>query len=259
MAGRVALVTGSTSGIGLGIARALASKGHSILLTGFGSEDVIQKHKEDFQRDFGMSVSHFDGDFSRPDEVDGLCREIRKSHPGGIDILVNNAGFQYVSPVDEFPLETWTSMMSVMLTAPFMLIKEFSPDMKSKGWGRIINISSTHGHVASVNKSAYVTAKHGILGLTKVVALEFARTGVTCNAVCPGYVSTELFVKQAEELVAKHKISFQEAKEVLLEKHPTRECATEEQIGEAVNFVCSSACDNMTGSSLVIDGGWTAV
>ncbi|XP_072175126.1 D-beta-hydroxybutyrate dehydrogenase-like [Diadema setosum] len=248
MVGRVTLVTGSTSGIGLGIARALASKGDSILLTGFGSEDG-----------FGMSVNHFRGDFSRPDESRWVVPGNQKDPSRGIDILVNNAGFQYVSPINEFPLETWTSMMSVMLTAPFLLIKEFSQDMKTKGWGRIVNMSSTHGHVASVNKSAYVTAKHGILGLTKVVALEFARTGITCNAISPGCVSTGLFLQQAEELAAKHGIYFQDGKEILLEKHPNKACATEEQIGEAVNFICSPACDNMTGSALIIDGGWTAV
>ncbi|XP_030843377.1 uncharacterized protein LOC105445159 [Strongylocentrotus purpuratus] len=303
---QVALITGSTSGIGLGIARALASKGRSILITGFGNDQLIHKHKTEIERyclhkcsstifNYNVPVTYIGGDLSREDDVIGICNQVRSHYPGGVDILVNNAertqtdnvhgfrilnsfnffhsaiceysllllfffqGFQFISPVEDFPLDKWNSMISVMLTAPFLLTQNLLPGMRTKGWGRIINISSVHGHVASINKSAYVTAKHGIQGLTKVVALETARSGVTCNAICPGWVSTELFEKQVDEISEQRGISWQDAKEVLLEKHPSKECTTMEQVGEAVNFICSSACDNMTGSSLVLDGGWTAV
>ncbi|XP_041480194.1 D-beta-hydroxybutyrate dehydrogenase-like [Lytechinus variegatus] len=256
---KVALITGSTSGIGLGIARALASKGRSIILTGFGSEELIEKHRTEIESTYNVPATYLSGDLSRDDDVIGLCNKIHSQHPGGVDILVNNAGFQYVSRVEEFPLDKWNNMISVMLTAPFLLTQNLLPGMRTKGWGRIINISSVHGHVASLNKIAYVTAKHGIQGFTKVVALETARSGVTCNALCPGWVQTELFEKQVDEISEQRGISWQDAKEVLLEKHPSKECTTMEQVGEAVNFICSSACDNMTGSSMVLDGGWTAV
>nr|XP_054768122.1 D-beta-hydroxybutyrate dehydrogenase-like [Lytechinus pictus] len=256
---KVALITGSTSGIGLGIARALASKGRSILLTGFGSEELIEKHRTEIESTYNVPTTYLAGDLSRDDDVIGICKKIHSHYPGGVDILVNNAGFQYVSRVEEFPLDKWTNMISVMLTAPFLLTQNLLPGMRTKGWGRIINISSVHGHVASLNKAAYVTAKHGIQGFTKVVALETARSGVTCNALCPGWVQTELFEKQVDEISEQGVISWQDAKEVLLEKHPSKECTTMEQVGEAVNFICSSACDNMTGSSMVLDGGWTAV
>ncbi|XP_054768122.2 D-beta-hydroxybutyrate dehydrogenase-like [Lytechinus pictus] len=256
---KVALITGSTSGIGLGIARALASKGRSILLTGFGSEELIEKHRTEIESTYNVPATYLSGDLSRDDDVIGICNKIHSQYPGGVDILVNNAGFQFVSRVEEFPLDKWTNMMSVMLTAPFLLTQNLLPGMRTKRWGRIINISSVHGHVASLNKAAYVTAKHGIQGFTKVVALETARSGVTCNALCPGWVQTELFEKQVDEISGQGGISWQDAKEVLLEKHPSKECTTMEQVGEAVNFICSSACDNMTGSSMVLDGGWTAV
>nr|XP_054769230.1 D-beta-hydroxybutyrate dehydrogenase-like [Lytechinus pictus] len=210
---KVALITGSTSGIGLGIARALASKGRSILLTGFGIPTYVP-------------TTYLAGDLSRDDDVIGICKKIHSQYPGGIDILVNNAGFQFVSRVEEFPLDKWTNMMSVMLTAPFLLTQNLLPGMRTKGWGRIINISSVHGHVASLNKAAYVTAKHGIQGFTKVVALETARSGVTCNALCPGWVQTELFEKQVDEISEQGGISWQDAKEVLYKKQWSSPAAT---------------------------------
>ncbi|KAK7487797.1 hypothetical protein BaRGS_00020938, partial [Batillaria attramentaria] len=257
LTGRVALVTGSTSGIGLGIAASLAKRGCDIILHGFGDADVIQHAKKTIE---GHQVrSHVDQtDLCDPSSINKLATSISSIFPEGIDILVNNAGFQSVSGVTEFPLDVWQKMLAVHLTAPFLLIQQLLPNMAKKGWGRIINVSSIHGLVASPYKAAYVSAKHGVIGLTKVVALEAARTGVTCNAVCPGWVETPLFIKQAETRSKEQSISYEDARRQMVGNHPTEEPVKVEDVGELVAFVCSPAASQMTGSSLVVDGGWTA-
>ncbi|XP_072045910.1 D-beta-hydroxybutyrate dehydrogenase-like [Amphiura filiformis] len=258
-AARVALVTGSTSGIGQGIARALASKGHSIILTGFGDTKGVELCEHNIKRDFQVPCYHIHADLANEYEIRKMCSEIIKKHPPGIDILVNNAGFQHIDEIDRFPVEIWNTMVAVMLTAPFLLTKYLLPGMRKKGWGRIINVASTHATVASEKKAGYCSAKHGLIGLTKVTALDMARTGITCNSINPGWVETEMFRKQVKILSEELEVSEDEAKLRVLEKHPTKELTTAEQVGAAVNFLCSPAADNMTGTSLVLDGGWTAL
>jgi 3-hydroxybutyrate dehydrogenase len=250
MKGKVAVVTGSTSGIGLGIARSLAGAGADIVLNGFGDAAGIQ---EQLAREFKVRVSHDAADMAKPDEI---RRMIERARP---DILVNNAGIQHVAPVEEFPDERWDAVLAINLSASFHAIKAALPQMKSRGWGRIINIASAHGLVASVNKAAYVAAKHGLVGLTKVVALETAATGVTCNAICPGWVLTPLVQEQIDELARRERVTPEEAKRRLLaEKQPSGDFATPEQIGAAALFLCSDGAAQIRGASLSIDGGWTA-
>ncbi|XP_066265239.1 D-beta-hydroxybutyrate dehydrogenase-like isoform X1 [Branchiostoma lanceolatum] len=257
--GRSALVTGSTSGIGLGIARALAESGCDVIYTGFADEKLLTDLQEDFRNYSGVKATYIPADLTMPTEVERLCTEAKEHCTDGVDIVVNNAGFQHTSPIESFPLATWDAMMAAMLTAPFLMIKHLLPAMKAKGWGRIINISSAHGLVASVEKCAYVSAKHGINGLTKVVALETAGTGVTCNAVCPGWVPTPLVEKQIRQLMEDHNIAWKDAQTMLLSrKQPSNGFVTPEQIGDMVTFLCSQAANQMTGSVLCIDGGWTA-
>ncbi|XP_077981654.1 D-beta-hydroxybutyrate dehydrogenase-like isoform X1 [Glandiceps talaboti] len=255
----VALVTGSTSGIGLGISRSLADNGYSVVITGFGHQELIDCILSELNQPTKGGAHYIPADLSKPEDIEELYKKLKEIHPEGVDVLINNAGFQHVSSIQDFPLEKWNSMMAVMVTAPFILTKLCLPDLKQKGRGRIINIASVHGHVASLNKGPYITAKHGLVGLTKVVALETAGTGVTCNAICPGWVATDLFWNQVDVLAKKKNISREEAKlEIVSEKHPSKECITVEQLADTVKYVCSSAADQMTGSSLVIDGGWTA-
>ncbi|PIK58849.1 Dehydrogenase [Apostichopus japonicus] len=205
-----------------------------------------------------ISVHSLEADLQRPEEVHTLCKEALKLHPKGIDILVNNAGAQYVVPVEDFPLEKWNLLMNVNLTSAFLLIKYLLPKMKENDWGRIINVASAHGLVASVNKSAYCAAKHGLIGLTKVVALETIKTGVTCNAICPGWVLTELVQKQLDDITREKNISIGEAQEVLFQHMPSGKCTTPEEIGELVAYLCSGGSGNIRGSSISIDGGWVA-
>jgi len=251
MKGKLAVVTGSTSGIGLGIARALAGAGADIVLNGFGEGAALQA---ELAREFKVRVSYDPADMTRPAEI---RRMIERA--GGVDILVNNAGIQHVAPVDEFPDDRWDAVLAINLSAVFHGTKAALPHMKKRGWGRIINIASAHGLVASVNKAAYVTAKHGVVGLTKVVALETAATGITCNAICPGWVLTPLVQKQIDDLARRERIAGDEAKRRLLaEKQPSGEFATPEQIGNLAVFLCSDAAAQIRGASLSIDGGWTA-
>jgi 3-hydroxybutyrate dehydrogenase len=188
--GRVALVTGSTSGIGLGIARGLASRGCQVLLNGFGDEQLIKSLQIEFSKNYGTKADYLTVDLSRDTEIDSYVRKIRTLYPNGVDILVNNAGFQHVSPIEDFPVEKWNSIIAVLLSAPFHLIRLLVPEMRRRGWGRIINVASVHSVRASPFKAAYVSAKHGLAGLNKVVALETAGSGITCNAVSPGFVDT---------------------------------------------------------------------
>lgn len=260
MEGLVALVTGSTAGIGAGIAKVLARRGCNIILSGLGSQKVIDECQAAVQSagKGHISVHYLGADLQKPAEIQSMCEEALKLHPRGVDILVNNAGIQYVSPIEDFPIDKWNMITQINLTAPFLYIKHLLPQMKKKDWGRIVNIASAHGLVASINKSAYVASKHGLVGLTKVVALETAKTGVTCNALCPGWVLTDLVQKQLDDLIKENSISLKEAQELLFHQMPSGKCLTAEEVGEFVAFLCSPGSENIQGSALSIDGGWTA-
>ncbi len=255
---KVAVVTGSTSGIGLGIARGLAAEGAAVMLNGFGDAAQIRKLGADLSAEFGVRVGYHPADLAKPAEAAALIEQTTEEL-GRVDLLVNNAGMQYVAPVEQFPVEKWDAIVAVNLSACFHTIRAALPQMKSRNWGRIINIASAHGLVASVNKAAYVATKHAVVGLTKVVALETATTGVTCNAICPGWVRTPLVQKQIDDWAARDRISVAEAKDRLLsEKHPSREFVTIEQIAALAVFLCSDAAAQMRGSAVSVDGGWTA-
>jgi 3-hydroxybutyrate dehydrogenase len=256
--GRSAVVTGSTSGIGLGIAEALAGQGANVLLNGFGDPAEIEKVRATLAEKHSVRVSYSAADMSKPDEIDGMIAH-STNDLGGVDILVNNAGIQHTAPVREFPIERWHAIIAINLTAAFCATRAVLPHMESRGWGRIINIASAHGLVASVHKAAYVAAKHGVLGLTKVVALETARTGVTCNAICPGWVLTPLVQKQIDDIAVREGLSGDEARARLLgEKQPSLEFATPDQIGALAAFLCSDGAAQIRGAAVPVDGGWTA-
>jgi 3-hydroxybutyrate dehydrogenase len=256
--GRTALVTGSTSGIGLGIARALAARGADIVLNGFGDPADIEALRAGLAAEHGVRVSFEAADLTRANEIDALFARLTQAGIG-IDILVNNAGIQHVAPVEHFPVERWDAVIALNLSAAFHTTRCALPGMKARGWGRVINIASAHGLVASVEKSAYVAAKHGIVGLTKVVALETARTGITCNAICPGWVLTPLVQKQIEARARQAGISQDEARLALVsEKQPSGEFVTTEQLGELAVFLCSDAAAQVRGVAWAMDGGWTA-
>jgi 3-hydroxybutyrate dehydrogenase len=258
MKGKTAIVTGSTSGIGLGIAQALAAQGADILLNGFGEAAEIEKLRKRLAAGHKVRVGYSRADLSKPDEVTAMVDQAT-AELGKVDILVNNAGIQYTAPVHEFPPERWDAVLAINLSAVFHAIRVALPQMLNRNWGRIINIASTHGLVASAQKSAYVAAKHGVLGLTKAVALETATTGVTCNAICPGWVLTPLVQKQIDDLAAHEGLAPEAARMRLLgEKQPSLEFATPEQIGGLAVFVCSEAASQIRGAALPIDGGWTA-
>ncbi|HEX2332486.1 MAG TPA: 3-hydroxybutyrate dehydrogenase [Burkholderiales bacterium] len=256
--GKTAVVTGSTSGIGLGVARVLASQGADILLNGFGDKTQIDKLVAELKAQYKVRVAYSGADMSRQADVVGMVSQATREL-GRVDILVNNAGIQYTAPVEEFPPERWDAVIAINLSAAFHAIRAALPQMKARNWGRIINIASAHGLVASTQKVAYVAAKHGLLGMTKVVALETATTGITCNAICPGWVLTPLVQKQIDDRAAKENMPVDRAKmELLSEKQPSLEFATPEQIGAAALFLCSEGADQIRGVALPIDGGWTA-
>jgi 3-hydroxybutyrate dehydrogenase len=256
---KVALVTGSTSGIGLGVAHGLAQIGCDLVITGFGDDALIKSIKDEFQEKYQARCEYVPADLTRSSEVERMVRDVKELFPDGVDILVNNAGFQHVSPIESFPQEKWDALIGVLLTAPFVFIKTLLPDMRRKKWGRIVNIASVHGVRASPNKAAYVSAKHGIVGLTKVVALETAASGVTCNAICPGYVDTPILQGQVQTLADKEGITYEEAKgKFLASFHPSRDAVGIKELAEFVNFVCSENANQLTGASIVVDGGWTA-
>jgi len=256
--GKIAVVTGSTSGIGLGIATALARQGASIMLNGFGDAEAIEKERSGLASTYGVEVAFDPADLSKPEEVRRLVAAT-EARFGRVDILVNNAGIQYVAPVEDFPTERWDAVMAINLSAVFHSTAAALPGMKARNYGRIINIASAHGLVASVNKVAYVAAKHGVVGLTKVTALETATTGITCNAICPGWVLTPLVQKQIDAIAARDGITDAQARHKLLEeKQPSLDFATPEQIGELAVFLASDAAAQIRGTSISIDGGWTA-
>ncbi len=256
--GKVAVVTGSTSGIGLGIARSLAAEGANILLNGFGDAGEISDLRRAVAAKHGVRVDYSNADLSNAQAVAAMVEQAT-SELGRVDILVNNAGIQHTAPVHEFPPEKWNGIIAINLSAAFHAIRMALPQMLKRNWGRIINIASTHGLVASTHKAAYVAAKHGLVGLTKVVALETATTGVTCNAICPGWVLTPLVQKQIDELAARERLSPEAAATRLLgEKQPSQAFATPAQIGAIAVFLCSDAAAQIRGAALPVDGGWTA-
>lgn len=252
--GKTALVTGSTSGIGLGMALSLARQGANVVLNGFGDAVAPQEQV----RALGVKVGYHDADMSQPEQIEALFSYANKSF-GGVDILVNNAGIQHVAPVESFPTDRWDAIIAINLSSAFHTTRLALPGMRERGWGRIINVASTHGLVASAQKSAYVAAKHGIVGLTKVVALETATTGITCNAICPGWVLTPLVQKQVDDRAARDGCDEEAAKRSLLgEKQPSLQFTTPEQLGELAVFLCSPAAVNVRGVAWQMDGGWTA-
>ena len=255
---KVAIVTGSTSGIGLGIAKVLAKQGANIVLNGFGNRDEIEVLRRAIERDHDVRAVYDGADMSKGAAVRGLIAATIETL-GRVDILVNNAGIQFTAPVEEFPAEKWDAILAINLSAAFHGIAAAVPQMKKQGWGRIVNIASAHGLVGSVHKAAYVAAKHGLVGLTKVVGLETAGTGITANAVCPGWVLTPLVENQIADMAAEKRISLEEARLALLgEKQPSLTFVTPEQLGGTVGFLCSPAADQITGTAIAVDGAWTA-
>ncbi len=256
--GKTALVTGSTSGIGLGIACRLAAAGANVVLNGFGDAEGPKAEVAAAGKAHGVKVAYHGADMSKPAEIEAMVAFAAKEF-GGVDILVNNAGIQHVANVEDFPVERWDAIIAINLSSAFHAMRVAIPAMRAKNWGRIINIASAHGLVASAGKSAYVAAKHGVVGLTKASALELATTGVTVNAICPGWVLTPLVQKQVDARAAKDGVDNEEAKRRLLgEKQPSLQFTTPEQLGDLAVFLCSAAADNVKGQSWAVDGGWTA-
>ncbi len=257
LAGKKALVTGSTSGIGLAMATALASAGADVFLNGFGDPASIETIKNDLKAK-SIGVDYFAADMSKPDEIMAMMANIESQH-GGLDILINNAGIQHVSPIDSFDPKLWDAILAINLSSAFHTIRAALPGMKKRGFGRIVNIASVHGLVASTNKCAYIAAKHGLVGLTKTVALETAATPVTCNAICPGWVLTPLVQKQVDARMANEGLSLEEAKHALLiEKQPSGEFVQPEQLASLAVYLCSPQASQVRGVAWNMDGGWTA-
>lgn len=252
--GKNALVTGSTSGIGLAIADQLASQGANVMLNGFGDFEAAKLRI----KSHGNTVAYHSADLSKPSEIEDLIGQCI-TELGSIDILINNAGIQYVAPVEDFPTERWNAIISINLSAAFHTTRSVLPGMKQRNWGRIINVASVHGLVASPYKSAYVAAKHGLVGFTKAVALETATTGVTVNAICPGWVLTPLVQKQIDDRAQSQGITLDEAqRQLLTEKQPSLQFTSPQQVAELTTFLCSPAANNICGVAWNIDGGWLA-
>ncbi|HEX4113758.1 MAG TPA: 3-hydroxybutyrate dehydrogenase [Stellaceae bacterium] len=256
--GKTALVTGSTSGIGLGIAHCLAAEGCAIMLNGFGEAAAIEQLKRDFAHRHEVKVAYHPADVGKPEQIRQMIADTA-SNLGPVDILVNNAGIQHVAPIEQFPEDKWDAVIAINLSAAFHTIKAVLPAMRNRGWGRIVNIASAHGLVASEEKAAYVAAKHGLVGLTKVTALEAASSGITCNAICPGWVLTPLVERQIAARAGDFKLAIEQAKaDLLKEKQKLLAFTTPEQIGAMIVFLCGEAAATMTGTALPMDGGWVA-
>ena len=252
--GKTALVTGSTSGIGLGIAKALAAQGANVVLNGFGDVDAA---RAEF-RDIAAQIGYHPADMTKPEQIAEMMSYAERSI-GAIDILVNNAGIQHVARVEDFPVDKWDAILAINLSSAFHTARLALPGMRARNWGRILNIASAHGRVASAEKSAYVASKHGLIGFTKTLALETATTGITANAICPGWVLTPLVQKQVDARAAKEQIDVEEAKRrMLADKQPSMQFTTPAQLGELAVFLCSAAADNIRGAAINVDGGWLA-
>ncbi len=255
---RTAVVTGSTSGIGLAIARALAAEGANVVINGFGKIEDIERERLAIESEFSVEALYSPADMTRPAEIAAMIAEAETTF-GSVDILVNNAGIQFVSPVEDFPIEKWDQIIAINLSSAFHAMRAAVPGMKTRGWGRIISTASAHSKVASPFKSAYVAAKHGIDGLTKTIALEVAQHGVTVNCISPGYVWTPLVENQIPETMTARGLTREQViNDVLLQAQPTKQFVTPEEVGAFVVFLCSDAAKQITGANLSIDGGWTA-
>jgi 3-hydroxybutyrate dehydrogenase len=256
--GKNALVTGSTSGIGLGIAEGLAAQGVNLVLNGFGDAKEIETLRANLASKYGVKVLYDGADMSKADQIEAMMHKVEKDL-GGIDILVNNAGIQHVAPVDEFPVNKWDAIIAINMSSTFHTTRCALAYMKKQGWGRIINIASAHALVASPFKSAYVTAKHGVMGFTKTVALEVAEKGITVNAICPGYVLTPLVEKQIPDTAKARGITEEQVKrDVLLAAQPTKKFVTVEELAGTAVFLCSDSAASITGTNISVEGGWTA-
>ena len=256
--GKSAVVTGSTSGIGLAIARALAAQGAHITINGFGDKDAIEKERATIEKDYKVKAIYSPADMSKPSDIAEMVRGSERTF-GSVDVLINNAGVQFVSPIEEFPVEKWDQIIAINLASAFHTIRAAVPGMKARKWGRIINTASAHSLVASPFKAAYVTAKHGLAGLTKTVALELATFGVTCNCISPGYVWTPLVEKQIPDTAKARGMTEEQVKrDVLLAAQPTKEFVTVDEVADLAVYLCSDAAKSITGANLSIDGGWTA-
>jgi 3-hydroxybutyrate dehydrogenase len=256
--GKSALVTGSTSGIGLGIARALAAEGAHITINGFGDKAAIEKERASIENDFKVKAIYSPADMTKADQIADMVKTTEQTF-GSLDVLVNNAGIQHVAPIEDFPIEQWNMIIAINLSAAFLAIRAAIPGMKSRKWGRIISTASAHSLVASPFKSAYVSAKHGIAGLTKTVALEVATDGITCNCISPGYVWTPLVEKQIPDTAkARGMTEDQVKRDVILAAQPTKEFVTVEEVAALAVYLCSDLAKAITGANLSIDGGWTA-
>ncbi|WP_420548937.1 3-hydroxybutyrate dehydrogenase [Curvivirga sp.] len=255
---KVAVVTGSTSGIGLAMAQGLAAQGCNVMLNGFGDEDKIEQIRASMEKDHNVKVSYSSANMAKPDEIRTLIQETVDTF-GSLNILINNAGIQRVHPIEDFPEQDWDDIIAINLSSVFHTMKAAVPHMRQADWGRIINTASVHGLVGSVHKAAYVAAKHGVVGMTKVVALETAEDNITCNAICPGWVHTELIDEQIKIRADKLDVSKDEAeKDILREKQPSMNFVKTEDLANLVLFLCSPAANQMTGAELPVDGGWTA-